>query len=100
MSVDHFTGVPAPSADAPDPVFLSVRSGQLVIVQNNHLTGESRDHDWWMGMVVFCEGGARKPDANSLFQIADVDDGTIRWVNADLVSHILHGLDGLVSNDS
>ena len=99
MSVDHFTGVAAPDANTPDPVFLSVRPGQLVIVQNNHLTGESRDTDWWMGLVVFCEGGARKPDVNSLFQIADVDDGTIRWVNADLVSHILHGLDGLCAND-
>ncbi|WP_186479410.1 DUF3104 domain-containing protein [Synechococcus sp. NOUM97013] len=96
MSVDHFTGVAAPDSDSPDPVFLSVRSGQLVIVQHNHLTGESPDNDWWMGMVVFCEGGARKPDVNSVFQIADVDDGTIRWVNADLVSHILHGLDGLM----
>ena len=96
MSVDHFTGVAKPNANEPDPVFLSVKPGQLVIVQHNHLTGESPDRDWWMGQVVFCEGGARKPDVNSLFQIADVDDGTIRWVNADLVSHILHGLDGLM----
>ena len=36
-------------------------------------------------MVVFREGGARKPDVNSLFQIVDVDDSTIRWVNADMV---------------
>ena len=26
---------------------------------------------------------------HNLFQIADVDSGVIRWVNADLVSHIV-----------
>ncbi|WP_156486569.1 MULTISPECIES: DUF3104 domain-containing protein [unclassified Synechococcus] len=26
---------------------------------------------------------------HNLFQIADVDSGVIRWVNADLVTHIL-----------
>ena len=39
--------------------------------------------------------GARDPKVNSLFQIADVDNGTVRWVNADLVSHVVHGLDGV-----
>ena len=96
MGADNFTGAAAPDANAPDLIFLSVRSSQLMIVRHNHLTGESRDNDWWMGMMVLCEGGARKPDVNSLFQIADVDDGTIRWVNADLVRHILHELDGLM----
>ena len=46
MSVDHFTRVAAPDADAPDPVFLSVRSGQLVIVQHDHMTGEAHKGDW------------------------------------------------------
>ena len=30
-------------------------------------------------------------DLRDLFQIADVDSGVIRWVNADLVTHILPG---------
>ncbi|WP_413440448.1 DUF3104 domain-containing protein [Synechococcus sp. MIT S1220] len=34
-------------------------------------------------------GAARDPSIHILFQIADVDSGVIRWVNADLVSHIL-----------
>ena len=55
------------------------------------------DGDWWMGQVVFCEGGARDPRVNSLFQIADVDDGCIHWVNADQVTHVLHGMDGLIA---
>ena len=34
-------------------------------------------------------GAARDPFMHNLFQIADVDSGVIRWVNADLVTHIL-----------
>ena len=51
--------------------------------------------DWWMGQVVVCEGCARNPEVTSLFQIADVDDGSIRWVNADEVAHIVPGLAGI-----
>ena len=39
--------------------------------------------------VIHCGGAARDPKIHNLFQIADVDSGVIRWVNADLVSHIL-----------
>ena len=34
-------------------------------------------------------GAARDPKVHNLFQIADVDSGVIRWVNADLVTDIL-----------
>ena len=44
---------------------------------------------WWMGDVLFKEGGGRTPKMTTLFQIACVDKGTIRWVNADLVTHIV-----------
>ena len=44
---------------------------------------------WWIGDVLFMEGGARNPKVRTLFQIACVDTGTIRWVNADLVTHIV-----------
>jgi len=43
----------------------------------------------WMGQMIHCGGAARDPSINNLFQIADVDSGVIRWVNADLVNHIL-----------
>ena len=42
-----------------------------------------------MGQVIYCGGGARDPSIHNLLQIADVDPGVIRLVNADLVSHIL-----------
>ena len=42
-----------------------------------------------MGQVIHYGGAARDPKIHNLFQIADVDSGVIRWVNADLVTHIL-----------
>ena len=42
-----------------------------------------------MGQVLHCGGGAHDPSINNLFQIADVDSGLVRWVNADLVTHVI-----------
>ena len=84
MSVDHSSPV---KADAP---FLHVRPGHFVIVG-----GEDKSKsDWWMGQVIFCEGGARDPKVNSLFQVADVDTGVIRWINADEVTEVMWSMDG------
>ena len=47
-----------------------------------------------MGQVIFCEGGARDTKVNSLFQVADVDTGVIRWINADEVSNVIWSMDG------
>ncbi len=52
-------------------------------------TGAREGKDWWMGQVIHCGGAARDPSIHNLFQIADVDSGMIRWVNADLVTQIL-----------
>ena len=87
MSVDY-SPKPFPSTHH---AFLKARAGDFVIVQEPG----SCNQDWWLGQVVFCEGGARDPSVNSLFQVADVDNGAIRWVNADCVSDILRSLDGL-----
>ena len=66
---------------------LDVVSG--ITVRHNYLTGENADKDWWMDQVIHYGGGARDPSMHNRFQIADVDSGVIRWVNADLVTHIL-----------
>ena len=79
MSVDHSL-VPLKGSQ---PVFLSVRAGMTVIIGND--CGD----DWWMADVLHVDGGARDPGVPTLFQVADVDDGTIRWVCADLVTHIV-----------
>lgn len=39
--------------------------------------------------VIFVEGGARNPNGPILFQVADMDSEVVRWVNADLVPHIV-----------
>jgi len=64
------------------PRFLAVRVGDLVAV-----CGDAGG-DWWLGQVIHAEGGARC-NANSLFQIACVDSGVIRTVNADAVIDVL-----------
>ena len=66
-----------------DPVFLSVKKGMTVIC------GSTDSDDWWMADVIHVDGGARDPKIPTLFQVADVDSGVIRWVCADLVTHIV-----------
>ena len=87
MSVDR--GIHNLFDSSERPVFLDVTSGMTMIVRHDFLTGEKCDKDWWMGQVIHCGGAARDPSMHNLFQIADVDSGVIRWVNADLVTHIL-----------
>ena len=80
MSVDHFCSN-SRAVSGKDPLFLHVKAGMTVVV--------SEGEDWWMGDVIWMEGGARDPRVPTLFQIADVDSGVIRWVNADLVTHLV-----------
>ena len=77
--------------------FLSIRPGQFVIVRELTTANERVDieRNWWLGQVIFCEGWERHSRLNSLFQVADVDDGAIRWVHPTQVTHVLHGLDGI-----
>ena len=80
MSVDHASGFTMPKSD---PIFLHVKAGMTVIV------GNDESDDWWMADVIHVDGGARNPKVPTLFQVADVDSGVIRWVCADLVTHIV-----------
>ena len=68
MSVDHSpivrpTGTP--------PVFLSAKSGDVVIVWENPSQMGSESTDWWMGQILWVEGGARDPK---------VAYGAVSWV--------------------
>ena len=61
-----------------------------VIVQHLPAVGQQPiESKWWMANVIHVDGGARDPRIPTMFQVADVDDGTISWVNADLVSHVV-----------
>ena len=55
-----------------EPVFLGVTPGDVVVV-------------WDHPELV---GSARNLQAPSLFQVADVDSGVIRWGNADCVQRV------------
>lgn len=89
MSVDHPSASPCPSALQAPPEFLLVKPGDLVIVQEPEPVAHKQTDTWWMGQVVFCEGGARDPKVNTMFQVANVDTGVICWINADEVTQIL-----------
>ena len=78
MSEDYFKFVSTAAA----PVFLSVKVGMTVISVSSDSDG------WWMADVLQVDGGARDPKVPTLFQVADVDDGSVRWVCADLITHI------------
>ena len=83
MSVDNSV-VPFHRAEVKSaPVFLSVKAGMTVIC------GDSNSDDWWMAAVIHVDRGARDPKVPILFQVADVDTGVVRWVCADLVTHIV-----------
>ena len=75
MSVDH-----SRTNAGSDALFLHVKAGMSVVV--------TEGDQWWIGDVIFAEGGARDPKVPTLFQVADVDTGAIRWVNADSVKHM------------
>ena len=95
MSIDLATTAVSPLEGMRPPTFLSVKPGDFVIVQAAQQVAQAFDDAWWMGQVVFCEGGARDPRVNTMFQIANVDDGHITWVNGDEVTHVVRSLDGM-----
>ena len=85
MSVDH--GIAAQHERR--PVFLDLAPDDIVIVWDHPEIVGSDEKAWWMGQVIFLEGSARDPKSPSLVQVADVDTGVVRWVNADCIEQIL-----------
>ena len=61
-----------------EPVFLKVRSKDTVLVGEDEIC-----------KVLSFVGGSRDPDAPSLFQVANVDTGEIKHVNAAEVKEIV-----------
>ena len=98
MSVDRVSLAVSPLEGIKPPTFLSIKAGDFVIIQATQQVAHQVNDDWWMGQIVFCEGGARDPRVNTMFQVADVDDGGIFWVNGDEVTHVVRSLDGLALN--
>ena len=61
-----------------EPLFLKVRPGDAVLYEKDQI-----------GKVLTFVGGSRDPDAPSLFQIANVDSGEIRWIHGEEVTEIV-----------
>ena len=86
VSVDH--GAEGKGVDSAKPVSLDVKPGMTVIVGNNDRPGETLDKNWWMEEVIHCCGAAHAPSIHNPVQVADVNTGVIRWINANLATHI------------
>ena len=71
--------------------FLLVRPGDYVVIKNyeNYQDTKKKQHDYWIGYVINCIGGARNPNSWTLFQVANIDNGEIIIINADIVEKIL-----------
>ena len=71
--------------------FLFVRPGDYVVIksQGNFEETKEKKNNYWVGQVISCVGGARNPNSWTLFQIANIDNGEITIINADIVEKIL-----------
>ena len=54
------------------PLCLKVKCGDAVLYEKDQI-----------GKVLTFVGGSRDPDAPSLFQIANLDSGQIRWIHGE-----------------
>ena len=68
------------------PEFLFVRPGDYVAIKKENC---ENTNNYWVGQVIDCIGGARNPSSWTLFQVANIDNGEITIINADIVEKIL-----------
>ena len=61
-----------------EPEFLKVKPGNTVFVGEDEIA-----------KVISFVGGARDPDSPTLFQVANVDSGEIKFVHGEEVKQIL-----------
>ncbi len=61
-----------------EPLFLKVRPGDAVLYEKDQI-----------GKVLTFVGGSSDSEAPSLFQIANVDSGEIRWIHGEEVAEIV-----------
>ena len=78
MSIDRSIGTSRPDRD---PLFMHVKAGMTVIIEDNG--------DWWMADVIHIIGSPTTPKLPKFFQVADVETRVVRWIKADLVTHIV-----------
>ena len=70
--------------------FLHFKPGDVVLVEPRTLHASSFvNQDWWVGQIIWAEGGARDPNTPTMFQIANVDTGVVEWINADEATRLV-----------
>ena len=71
--------------------FLFVKPGDHVVIRNEKspVNTQNGRYKYWIGKVINCVGGARNPNSWTLFQVANIDNGEITIINADIVEKIL-----------
>ena len=74
-----------------NPEFLFVKPGDYVAIKNEENCEDTKEKNknYWIGQVIDCIGGARNPNSWTLFQVANIDNGEITIINADIVEKIL-----------
>ena len=72
------------------PEFLFVKPGDYVVIKKENFANTNENKkNYWVGQVIDCIGGARNPNSWTLFQVANIDNGEITIINADIVEKIL-----------
>ena len=73
------------------PEFLFVKPGDYVAIKNeeNCNDNKERNENYWVGQVIDFIGWARNQNSWTLFQVANIDNGEITIINADIVEKIL-----------
>ena len=70
--------------------FLVVKPGDYVVIRGGIASDNTQNGlHYWVGQVINCIGGARDPNSWTLFQVANIDNGEIIIINADIVERIL-----------
>ena len=71
--------------------FLFVKPGDYVVIKNEDIFKDIKkgQNNYWIAHVINCIGGARNPNSWTLFQVANIDNGEIMIINADIVEKIL-----------
>ena len=72
------------------PEFLFVRPGDYVAIKKENCENANENNkNYWVGQVIDRIGGARNPNSWTLFQVANIDNGEITIIYADIVEKIL-----------
>ena len=73
------------------PEFLFVRPGDYIAIrkEENCENTKEKNKNYWIAQVIDWIGGARNPNSSTLFQVANIDNGEIIIINADIVEKIL-----------